>query len=66
MHRLGDGREVLFWDGAWSGDKTLKDRFPRLFHLSIWKDGMVKEMREWVGGRWIWRLEWRRNLLDRE
>lgn len=42
--RIGDGREVRFWDGAWSGERTLKELFPRLFHLSTKKEGMVNEM----------------------
>lgn len=66
MQRVGDGRDVHFLDGSWLGDKTLKELFTRLFHLSTRKEGMVKQMGDWVDGKWVWRLVWRRNLFDRE
>lgn len=64
--KLGDGREVAFWTGSWAGEKALKDVFPRLFHLSINKDGVVKEMGNWIDGRWEWDVKWRKDLLERE
>lgn len=64
--RLGDGRDALFWEGAWAGNSSLKALFPRLFLLSTNKKGTVKEMGRWVSGEWVWGLEWRRNLFDWE
>lgn len=29
--RLRDGGTAGFWDGAWAGEKSLKERFPHLF-----------------------------------
>lgn len=63
---LGEGIEVAFWDGVWAGASMVKDLFPRLYHLSSRKDGVVREMGDWVNGRWMWKLEWRRELLERE
>lgn len=32
--KLGDERVALFWEGAWSGQKTMKEKFPQLFQVS--------------------------------
>lgn len=66
VQRVGDGKDFSFWEGLWVGDKTLKEAFPRLYNLSTRKDGLVKDMGEWCEGRWTWKVEWRRRLLDRE
>lgn len=63
---LGDGRNASFWEGAWSGDVTLRELFPRLYLLITRKEGVVGDMGEWIDGKWIWKVEWRRELLDRE
>lgn len=61
--RLGDVREMMFWEGAWSGEKMLKVLFPRLFNLSTNKKGRVQEMERWVEGKWIWDITWRITLF---
>lgn len=38
--KLGDGKDISFWEGVWAGDKSLKDEFPRLFHLCANKEGL--------------------------
>lgn len=55
-----------FWDGLWSGEKSLKDAFPRLFIHSTKKGGKVGEMGSWTNNRWMWDLGWRRGLRERE
>lgn len=60
--KLGDGGLSPFWNGLWAGDKTLKERFPRLYCLCSKKDGMVRDMGEWVEGKWSWKVDWRRDL----
>lgn len=42
--KLGDGGMSDFWEGAWAGEKTLKERFPRLYQLSFNRNRLVKEM----------------------
>ncbi|GKV38927.1 hypothetical protein SLEP1_g46780 [Rubroshorea leprosula] len=63
---VGEGNKVDFWIDRWVGDKSLKDLFPRLFALSVKKEGKVYEMGTWEEGRWRWRVEWRRGTIGRE
>ncbi|GLU06807.1 hypothetical protein SLE2022_238000 [Rubroshorea leprosula] len=63
---VGEGNIVAFWHERWFGDKNLRDLFPRLFELSVKKDGKVSEMGFWEEGKWVWRVEWRRGTIGRE
>ncbi|GLT63247.1 hypothetical protein SLA2020_358250 [Shorea laevis] len=63
---VGNGRRVGFWRDIWVCDKALCDLCPRLYALSMKKEGKVSEMGDWVGGRWCWNLAWRREWLGRE
>lgn len=65
-YKLGRGNETRFWDGLWSGERSLKCMFPRLFQLSNKKEGRVEEMGGWVDGRWCWYFGWRRGLRTNE
>ncbi|XP_057798040.1 uncharacterized protein LOC131014167 [Salvia miltiorrhiza] len=64
--RIGDGLETSFWEDVWAVDKPLKFVFPRLYNLSLNKKRLVGESGFWVGGSWVWRVEWRRELRERE
>ncbi|GKV42785.1 hypothetical protein SLEP1_g50152 [Rubroshorea leprosula] len=63
---VGEGNKVAFWHEWWVGDKSLRDLFPRLFELSVKKEGKVSEMGFWEEGEWVWRIEWRRGTIGRE
>ncbi|GKV29207.1 hypothetical protein SLEP1_g38153 [Rubroshorea leprosula] len=63
---VGEGNRVGFWSDRWIGVKSLRNLFPRLFALSVKKDGKVSEMGSWEEGRWWWRVEWRRGTIGRE
>ncbi|GLT66338.1 hypothetical protein SLA2020_387060 [Shorea laevis] len=63
---VGNGRRVGFWRDIWVCDKALYDLCPKLYALSMNKEGKVSEMGDWVGGRWCWNLAWRRERLGRE
>ncbi|GKV51081.1 hypothetical protein SLEP1_g57759 [Rubroshorea leprosula] len=63
---VGEGNKVAFWHEWWVGDKNLRDLFPRLFELSMKKEGKVAEMGFWEEGKWVWRVEWRRGTIGRE
>jgi hypothetical protein len=56
---LGDGRNTLFWTDVWIGEVTLRDRFSRLYDLSLRKGESVASMRDlgWgvEGDAWRWR-----------
>ncbi|GLT77051.1 hypothetical protein SLA2020_486710 [Shorea laevis] len=63
---VGNGKRVGFWRENGVGSKPLRDVCPRLFELAMNKIGKIQEMGEWEGGRWRWKLEWRRPRLGRE
>ncbi|XP_024640724.1 uncharacterized protein [Medicago truncatula] len=56
---LGDGSNVLFWMDVWVGELLLRDRFRRLYDLSVLKGESVASMRvlgwEEEGEAWRWR-----------
>lgn len=62
--KVGDGEGTNFWNDVWAGESSLRNQFPRLFHLSRSKDKCIKEMGAWVEGVWSWRWEWRKDLFD--
>ncbi|GKV40806.1 hypothetical protein SLEP1_g48407 [Rubroshorea leprosula] len=62
---IGDGSRVAFWDDKWVGDKPLKDLFPRLYALSLTKEGLLKDMDFWSEGTWVWDCRWRRSCSGR-
>ncbi|XP_057809051.1 uncharacterized protein LOC131023524 [Salvia miltiorrhiza] len=64
--KLGNGGSVKFWSHIWAGSTPLKHAYPRLFHMSTNKEAMVSEMGKWEDGRWEWKFNWRRELLERE
>ncbi|GKV50169.1 hypothetical protein SLEP1_g56882 [Rubroshorea leprosula] len=61
-----EGNKEDFWQERWVGDKTLRDLCPRLYALSVKKEGKVSEMGSWNEGRWCWHVVWRRGTIGRE
>jgi hypothetical protein len=68
---VGNGLPTRFWLDVWVGNIPLCDRFPRLFSISSFKDGMVRvfleELESWSRGDWGWRRRlfvWERSLLE--
>lgn len=41
---VGNGESVRFWEDRWSGDKPLKENFPRLYNLCFDKNKSLKHM----------------------
>ncbi|GKE55918.1 reverse transcriptase domain, reverse transcriptase zinc-binding domain protein [Tanacetum coccineum] len=41
---LGDGRDIRFWVDMWVDNQRSCDRFPRLYHLDIRKEGEFEEL----------------------
>ncbi|GKA63876.1 hypothetical protein Tco_0763482 [Tanacetum coccineum] len=62
---LGDWSDIKFWLDRWVDDRILCDRFSRLFHLDMGKEGSVRDKRKWVNGSWHWEWEWRRSIRGR-
>lgn len=62
---MGNGTKVKFWLDIWTGNSTLKERFPRLFDLCILKDANVYTIHQhWSNSRTL-RI-WRRTLRQWE
>jgi hypothetical protein len=59
---VGNGFDTFFWSDCWVGSMKLRERFRRLYDLSIHKDKTVGEMRAlgWGDDGIAWR--WRRRL----
>ena len=65
--KIGNGFKTYFWSDCWVGAVPLRDRFRRLFDLSVYKEKTVVEMclLGWGegGDAWGW---WRRLLAWEE
>ncbi|XP_071707978.1 uncharacterized protein [Rutidosis leptorrhynchoides] len=55
---IGDGRDTLFWEDTWIGDRRFKEKFPRLYRLEEDKDAKVCDWVRWVDSiphaTWNW------------
>lgn len=67
---VGDGKNTFFWMDVWVGGMSLRDRFSRLFDLSLLKEESVFGMHflGWgiEGGAWRWRrrlFAWEEELV---
>jgi len=64
--KVGDEKDISFWEDSWLGSDVLKRVFLRLFSLCSAKDAKVAELGSWSDGVWIWHLAWRRPFFDWE
>ncbi|GAU45475.1 hypothetical protein TSUD_190940 [Trifolium subterraneum] len=62
VKKLGNGVDTSFWEDTWVGNRSLKDRFPRLYSISIQKEAKVAELHSFVNTV-HWTLLWRRRLF---
>jgi len=67
---IGNGKSTLFWSDVWVGGVSFRNRFSRLFDLSVFKGEYVFQMCRlgWgVGGEaWSWRRQlfaWEEKLV---
>lgn len=63
VRRVNSGRSMSFWLDIWIGVQPLRVVFPRLFLLSIYKEGCVDGFGSWVDGVWRWDIRWRHGLF---
>jgi hypothetical protein len=42
--KVGNGKMTSFWNELWIGEQTLRQRFPRLFGISMQRDDMIGNM----------------------
>ncbi|XP_052109895.1 uncharacterized protein LOC127741467 [Arachis duranensis] len=63
---VGDGRRTRFWEDVWLYCGPLKDRFPRLFSISMQKGCVIGVCGFWDGLDWVWNFQWRREPFQWE
>jgi len=63
---VGNGKQIVFWSDVWIGGMSFRERFSRLYDLSLLKDKSVFDMCQlgWGDEGEVWR--WRRRLFARE
>ena len=54
--KVGDGKDIYFWEDSWLGCDALKRVFPILFSLCSAKDAKVAKLGSWSDGVWVWHL----------
>ncbi|XP_028113658.1 uncharacterized protein LOC114311694 [Camellia sinensis] len=57
---------IRFWNDYWCGNIRLKDEFPRIYRLSLNKDGLLKDYVDDSGPTKHWVFTFRRPLFDWE
>ncbi|XP_058783458.1 uncharacterized protein LOC131658145 [Vicia villosa] len=55
--RVGNGKNILFWDSIWLGNQTIRASFPDLYDLSTKKLSSVEDIFHKQGDIHSWRAE---------
>ncbi|KAK0575735.1 hypothetical protein LWI29_006099 [Acer saccharum] len=63
---VGCGDKVAFWEDGWRDGIPLNIRFPRIFALSMVKDGTVEQFGQWCGEEWRWKVCLRRGDWEKD
>lgn len=61
---ISDGKPTSFWFDQWTGNESLKNRFPKLFAISESRFAPISDVWSTENSSWI--LNTRRNLKDDE
>jgi len=64
--KVGDGKEISFWEDRWLGCGAMKRVFPRLFSICSAEKVRVADLGYWSDGVWVWQLAWRRPFFEWE
>ena len=54
--QLGNGGRALMWEDRWLDSVSLKEKFPRLYSISMQQHVNIKECGFWDGLSWLWNL----------
>ncbi|XWS13282.1 hypothetical protein CRYUN_Cryun36dG0024100 [Craigia yunnanensis] len=65
-YSLSDGSKIRFWHDNWIINVAPKSAFPRIFALSVNKDGKVQEFGSGNKYSWSWKMAVRRRLFGWE
>ncbi|KAK2446576.1 hypothetical protein QL285_017365 [Trifolium repens] len=60
---MGNGMNTNFWCDVWVGSVSLRERFPRLFSISLQQNDSVSALRGAEDGVERWNFVWRRRLF---
>jgi hypothetical protein len=55
--KLGNGKDIPFWQAKWLGSVSFKVLFPQLFEEVSSKMDSVSDMGNWVDSKWRWNCE---------
>jgi hypothetical protein len=50
--KVGSGDSTLFWNEVWVGNQTLRQRFQRLFVISLQQNEVISKVGSVVEGQW--------------
>ena len=64
--KVGNGKDVRFWDDPWLGGVSLKQKYPRLHLISEDKEKRIHQVGLWEDSTWKWNLRWRRVFFEWE
>ncbi|GKV49842.1 hypothetical protein SLEP1_g56569 [Rubroshorea leprosula] len=63
LKSVGEGSDTLFWHNIWVGEIPFKEKYNRLFRISLDQEAVIVDMGSWNQGKWEWEWRWRRNLF---
>lgn len=63
VRRVGNGLNSSFWNDTWKGGRCFRDKYPRLFLISMQKEAKVGEIGLVSGQDIDWAFSWRRHLF---
>ncbi|GFS37007.1 hypothetical protein Acr_00g0049160 [Actinidia rufa] len=66
VRKIGDGRSIKFWTERSVGNSSFQGLYPRLYNISILKEGYVFDMYKVENGVIKWELPFRRSLFEWE
>jgi len=60
---VGDEKEIKLGEDKWVDNESLKQKFPRLFSVSLDVGHTLSQVGAWNDNYWSWKLGWRRTLF---
>lgn len=59
---VGNGLHIMFWQEVWLGHAALKNRFPRLYSITLNRHATISSLGYWSGPDWYWNFSWKRSF----
>jgi len=61
--KVGNRKDICFWDDPWLDVVPLKQKYPMLLFISEDKYKSIQQVGLWEESTWKWNLRWRRASL---